>query len=104
MLYRIPSNMVIAGREPATLQKRDQTLRTLLRPGERMWIIEEQYDAGENVWRVDVVRPSPHGIWLRGRYKYDVQRGILYFNGERPVRDEELEIVRKNGRVLYKEV
>jgi hypothetical protein len=102
-LYDVPTDMAIVGTEPAVLQERDRALQVLLRPGEQMWIVDERYDPVENIWHTDIVRSVPHGVWMRRRYMYDVQKRILYFNGERPLREGEMATLRRGATVLRKE-
>lgn len=78
--------------------KRDRTLATKFRPGERVWMVGEQYDAVFNTWRIDVVRMGKQGQWMRQRYTYDVPTGVVYFFGERPLSDEEFALVRRTGK------
>ncbi|NJN65832.1 MAG: hypothetical protein HC884_03505 [Chloroflexaceae bacterium] len=83
--------------------KRDRTLATKFRPGERVWMVGEQYDPVFNTWRIDVVRAGGQGQWMRQRYTYDIPTGVVYFFGERPLSDEEFALVRRTGKAFLGE-
>ena len=84
--------------EAASRAERDRVIATLFKAGERVWLVDETYDAVASTWRVALVRQRERGIWMRQRYHYDVPRGIVYFMGERPISEAELATLRRNGR------
>jgi hypothetical protein len=64
---------------------RDRRLATILADTRLAWLLDERFDAAERAWTVDLLRADADAGWRRQRYKYDVERGVLYFWGEQPV-------------------
>jgi hypothetical protein len=64
---------------------RDRRLATILADGELAWLLDERFDAPEEIWTVDLLRADAEHGWRRQRYKYDAATDVLYFWGERPL-------------------
>ncbi len=86
------------GRTSTETAARDLTFRTMFRDNEAVWLLDEQYNTQEAVWRLDFLREGDHGRWMRQRYKYDVATGVVFFMGESPVADEQLRQLRRTAR------
>lgn len=86
------------GRTSVDTAARDLTFRKMFRDNETTWLLEEQYNAQDAVWRLDFLREGEQGRWMRQRYKYDVLRGVVFFMGESPIPDEQLRQLRRAGR------
>jgi hypothetical protein len=86
-----------------TKTRRNQALKTLLKPGEMAWRVAESYDPFGPSWRVDIVRLGKEGRWMRQRFKYDIPTGIVYFFGESALSDEEVSVLRRQGTLFRKE-
>lgn len=79
------SAAAVEGRASATRTERDQCLATVCANAELAWLLAEQFDAERDTWTVDIVRIDAIHGWRKQRYKYDTEKGILYFWGERPL-------------------
>lgn len=77
-----------------------RAVATMFRPDERVWLVDEQYDAQVTTWRITIVRRGEQERWMRQRYHYDVPTGVIYFMGQRPLSDEELADVRRSGKLF----
>lgn len=84
----------------AALAERDQAFARMFSTGELIWQVGELYDPQQVVWRIDFLRQGRQGTWMYQRYHYDVDTGVIYFMGERPVSEEELPVLRRAGRVF----
>ncbi len=94
----------VDGNTAAIRERRDRELSAILKEGETAWRVSETYDDIEKTWNVDIIRMGPQGLWMKQRYKYDVLTGVFYFFGQRPLDDEEFATLRKDGRVLRREL
>lgn len=79
---------------------RDRAIAQLLKPGEAAWLVEDRYEAPTESWTIGIVRRGPEANWLRQRFRYDSAVDVLFFLGERPLRDEEVAVAQNNGRLL----
>ncbi len=86
------------GRTQIDTAARDATFRKMFRANEQVWLLDEQYDSVEAVWRVDLLRVSDQGQWLHQRYKYDMATGVVFFMGESPVAVEQVRVTRRAAR------
>ena len=69
----------------ASRAARDRRLATILADTELARLLDERFDASEQTWTVDLLRADAGHGWRRQRYKYDAEKGALYFWGEQPV-------------------
>jgi len=77
---------------------RDRRLATLLTEGELAWLLDERFDAPDEIWTIDLLRADAEHGWRRQRYKYDAATDVLYFWGERPL--DVVEVRAMNLRTL----
>jgi hypothetical protein len=79
---------------------RDRAIAQLLTPGEPAWLVEDRYEAPTESWTIGIVRRGPEATWMRQRFRYDSAVDVLFFLGERPMRDEEAAAAQSSGRQL----
>jgi hypothetical protein len=86
--------------EASPTANRDRAIAQLLRPGEPAWLVENSYEAPTESWTIGIVRRGPEAAWMRQRFRYDSAVDVLFFLGERPIRDEEAVAAQRSGRQL----
>ncbi|MFN3929146.1 MAG: hypothetical protein ACK4OK_05880 [Thermoflexus sp.] len=65
-------------------------LRPTLPSDSPSWVLDEQFDLQNSlVWFDVVMRVGPR--WARRRYRYDGEVDVLYFSGEVPFQETELD-------------
>lgn len=79
---------------------RDRAIAQLLKPGEQVWLVENSYEPPTESWTIGIVRRGAEANWLRQRFRYDSAVDVLFFLGERPLRDEEASAAQSAGRQL----
>ena len=79
---------------------RDSAIAQILKPGEPAWLVEDRYEAPTESWTIGIVRRGPEAHWMRQRFRYDSAVDVLFFLGERPLRDEEVSAAQSNGRQI----
>lgn len=82
--------------EESLADARRRMARTFRRD-ELVWIIAERYDAHAAAWLIDVLRQGAEGRWMRQRYRYDSQAGVLYFLGESAIEPGSFRALRREG-------
>lgn len=77
-----------------------RAIATMFRTDERVWLVDERYDAQETTWRITIVRLAEQERWMRQRYHYDVPTSVIYFMGQSPLSDDEVVAVRRDGKLF----
>ncbi len=78
-----------AGRQPLW-ERALGRLQPTLPPDSPSWVLNETFDLPNRmVWFDVVMRVGPR--WVRRRYRYDGEVDVLYFSGEVPFRETDLD-------------
>jgi hypothetical protein len=67
----------------------DRRLATVVSEATAAWVLDEQFDAKDEIWRIDLLRADREYGWRLQRYKYDTVGSVMHFCGEQPVRAHE---------------
>jgi hypothetical protein len=78
----------------------DRRLATVVSEATAVWVLDEQFDAKDEIWRIDLLRADRGYGWRRQRYKYDIVGSVVHFCGEQPVSAHEARTLCLNATPL----
>jgi hypothetical protein len=71
-------------------QLRDAKVRGHLEQYAPVWLVDDVPIARDEILRFDVVFLHPRYGWVKRRYRYDAFSDVLYYNGQRLMREEDV--------------
>lgn len=70
-------------------QLRDEKVREHLEQYAPVWLVDDVPIVEDETLRFDVVFVHPRYGWVVRRYRYDAFNNVLYYNGQRRLREED---------------